>query len=50
MLSEIEIFNFFVYDHLKQLPAYIYLITGLIQLDCFGRSVCPQCVLTIKRG
>ena len=27
---------------LKQLPVYFYLITILIQFDCFDKSVCSQ--------
>ena len=27
---------------IEQLPAYFYLITRLIQLDCFGKSVCSR--------
>ena len=33
---------------LEQLPVYFYLVTGLIQHDCFDKSVCSQCALRNK--
>ena len=33
---------------LKQLPAYFYLITGRIELDCFERPIYSQCIMCNK--